>query len=128
MTRDEVLAVVAEVIHEKLDRNEKRVELTEATALGANLGADSLDQVEVLMELEDRFGLKGIPDAEAEKLTTVGLMVNYIFGALETRPPNAVQAGPKEEKSVEVDNDEDKESWDPEYDPHNDGIGSDDLG
>ncbi len=44
-----------------------------------DLGADSLDQVELVMALEEEFGAD-IPDEEAEKLTTVGDAINYIEG------------------------------------------------
>jgi len=42
-----------------------------------DLGADSLDTVELIMQLEEEFGLE-IPDEEAEKLTSVGAAVEYI--------------------------------------------------
>ena len=42
-----------------------------------DLGADSLDTVELIMQLEEEFGME-IPDEEAEKLTTVGSAVDYI--------------------------------------------------
>lgn len=44
-----------------------------------DLGADSLDTVELIMQLEDEFSLE-IPDEEAEKLTTVGAVIEYIDG------------------------------------------------
>ena len=43
-----------------------------------NLGADSLDTVELVMALEEAFGLE-IPDEEAEKIKTVGDTVNYVL-------------------------------------------------
>ena len=46
---------------------------------GASPLADSLDTVELVMALEDEFGLD-IPDEEAEKLTTVGKAMEYILG------------------------------------------------
>jgi acyl carrier protein len=42
-----------------------------------DLGADSLDTVEFIMELEDEFGVE-VPDEEAEKLTTVGDVVTFL--------------------------------------------------
>jgi acyl carrier protein len=42
-----------------------------------DLNADSLDVVELIMALEEEFGLE-IPDEDAEKLTTVGAAVNYV--------------------------------------------------
>lgn len=44
-----------------------------------DLGADSLDAVELLMAVEDEFGLE-IPDEEAEKLTTVQQTIDYVRG------------------------------------------------
>ncbi len=43
-----------------------------------DLGADSLDTVELVMALEEAFGLE-IPDEEAEKIKTVGDTVNYVL-------------------------------------------------
>ena len=47
-----------------------------------DLGADSLDQVELVMALEEEFGAD-IPDEDAEKLTTVGDAIKYIEGHIE---------------------------------------------
>ncbi len=46
-----------------------------------DLGADSLDQVELVMALEEEFGME-IPDEEAEKITTVGEAVKFISSHL----------------------------------------------
>ncbi len=43
-----------------------------------DLGADSLDQVELVMELEEQFGVEEIPEDEAAQLKTVGDVVNYV--------------------------------------------------
>lgn len=51
--------------------------MTNNASFTNDLGADSLDKVELIMELEKNFGVS-IPDDEAEKLRTVGQAINYI--------------------------------------------------
>lgn len=51
--------------------------INEETNIVDNLGADSLDVVELIMSVEDEFGL-AISDEEAAELTTVGKIVEYI--------------------------------------------------
>jgi acyl carrier protein len=75
MTKEEILAKVKAVVAEKLNVGEDQV-TTEAKFV-EDLGADSLDQVELIMALEDDFELK-IPEEEAEKLVTVGNAIDYI--------------------------------------------------
>ena len=66
---------VTNIIVEKLSVEESRV-VPEASFLD-DLGADSLDTVELIMEFEEEFDLE-IPDEDAEKITTVGAALEYI--------------------------------------------------
>ena len=77
MERDELLKKVRAIVADKLSISEEQV--TETASFTEDLGADSLDTVELVMALEDEFGLD-IPDEEAEKLTTVGKAMDYILG------------------------------------------------
>ena len=53
-------------------------EVTVDSSFQEDLNADSLDLVELIMEMEDRFKIK-IPDEEAEKIATVGQAVDYVL-------------------------------------------------
>lgn len=66
---------VKKIVVEKLQVDEKQV--TETASFVEDLGADSLDTVELVMDLEEHFGIE-IPDEEAEKLKTVKDAVDYI--------------------------------------------------
>ena len=66
---------VKEVIIDKLGVEEDKI-VPEASFVD-DLGADSLDTVELIMQLEEEFGIE-IPDEEAEKMTTVKSVVDYI--------------------------------------------------
>ena len=68
---------VKEIIVEQLGVNAEQV-TTEASFID-DLGADSLDTVELIMAFEEEFGAE-IPDEEAEKLTTVGKVTEYLKG------------------------------------------------
>lgn len=66
---------VKKIIAEQLGVSEDQI-TTDAKFI-EDLGADSLDQVELIMALEEEFGAD-IPDEDAEKMTTVGKAVEYI--------------------------------------------------
>ena len=69
--RDKVIKIVCEQMGQSEDK------VNEETSFINDLGADSLDTVELVMELEDEFELS-IPDEEAEKIRTVGDAIKYI--------------------------------------------------
>ncbi len=77
MEKDDLFKKVRGIVADKLSISEDQV--TEGASFIDDLGADSLDTVELVMALEDEFGLD-IPDEEAEKLTTVGKAMDYIQG------------------------------------------------
>ena len=69
--RDRVVDIVCEQMGTTKDK------VTEETSFINDLGADSLDTVELVMEFEDEFDLN-IPDEDAEKIQTVGDAIKYI--------------------------------------------------
>ena len=73
----EISSKVKAIIVDKLVIDES--EVTDDSNFMSDLGADSLDTVELIMEFEKEFDLQ-IPDDEAEKITTVGEAIKYIEG------------------------------------------------
>ena len=75
MSSEDVFDKVKEIIVEQLGVAENAV--TQEASFIDDLGADSLDIVELIMALEEEFDIE-IPDADAEKIVTVGDVVDYI--------------------------------------------------
>ena len=71
----EISSKVKAIIVDKLVIDES--EVTDESNFMSDLGADSLDTVELIMEFEKEFDIQ-IPDDEAEKITTVGEAIEYI--------------------------------------------------
>ena len=75
MEEQKVFDQVKKVVIEQLGVNES--EVTREASFVDDLGADSLDTVELVMALEESFGIE-IPDEDAEKIKTIGNTITYI--------------------------------------------------
>lgn len=82
MEREELLKKIKAIVADKLSISEDQV--TEEASFIDDLGADSLDTVELVMALEDEFNMD-IPDEEAEKLTTIGKAMDYFLVRLSKK-------------------------------------------
>lgn len=76
MERSEALAAIAEVAVEVLDVEE--TEISESARFKEDLEADSLDLVELVMGLEERFDIE-VPEEDLEDVTTVGQAVDLVL-------------------------------------------------
>jgi acyl carrier protein len=79
MKKEEVLSRLKEIIEDRLDVEEDQI-VPEASFV-EDLGADSLDIVELIMGIEEEFDIE-IPDEDAEKLTSVGEAMNYTLAKI----------------------------------------------
>jgi len=76
MTRDEVTALVRDHLAEELEVDAARI--TPESRFKEDLDADSLDLYELVMELEDRYGVT-VPEEDAAKIKTVGDAVDFVL-------------------------------------------------
>lgn len=79
LTKEEIRAKIKSIVTENLGVSEDQV--TDDAQFSQDLGADSLDQVELVMALEEEFGAE-IRDEDADKLNTVGDAIAYIESRL----------------------------------------------
>ena len=77
MNREDALKRISKVVAGQLSLDES--EIQEGSSFTADLGADSLDTVELVMAFEEEFGSE-ISDSEAEKILTVGDAIKFIEG------------------------------------------------
>jgi acyl carrier protein len=82
-TREEVLALVRAHLSEELGIDASAIE--EETRFKEDLEADSLDLVELVVELEDRYGIR-ITDEEAERIKTVGQAIDFVLAHAPVKP------------------------------------------
>jgi acyl carrier protein len=75
MSKQEILEKVQSIVAETLGI--EQVQVTPTASFANDLGADSLDTVELVMALEETFDIE-IPDEEAEKILTVQQAIDYI--------------------------------------------------
>jgi len=79
MKMEEITARLREIVMDRLDVEEDQIKPD--ASFVEDLGADSLDIVELIMGIEEEFDIE-IPDEDAEKLTNVGEAMEYIKGKL----------------------------------------------
>ena len=79
---EDIESKVIQIVSEQMSVDKS--EITRQTSFVNDLNADSLDTVELVMELEDEFDMT-IPDEEAEKLKTVGEAIDYINKQLSVK-------------------------------------------
>ena len=76
MDKEQALEKIREVVSKQLGIEKEKI--NESSSFFADLGADSLDQVELVMAFEEEFEVE-IPDEDAEKLVTVSDAVSYLI-------------------------------------------------
>lgn len=79
MNLEEVQAKLKEIVMDRLNAEEEQIK--QEASFVEDLGADSLDIVELIMGIEEEFDIE-IPDEDAEKLTTVGEAMSYVKAKL----------------------------------------------
>ena len=79
MTRSEIFDKISQMIKEQMHHED--MEVTEETSLKDELGVDSIDLMEFVVDLEDEFSIE-IPDDDIETIEQLGDMLDYLEGRL----------------------------------------------
>ena len=69
---------IKDILAEQLELNPDKIEMS--AELSSDLGADSLDAIDIVMSIEDQYGIE-VPDSVIENMKTVEDIVNFIEGA-----------------------------------------------
>ncbi len=80
MSNEEILKVLRELVAEQFAKDPEDIDLD--TAFEGDLGADSVDLVELVMAMEEEFEIGEVQEEELSGLKTVGDAVNYLAGKL----------------------------------------------
>ncbi len=83
MKREDILDLIRNHLADELEVEPARI--AEGTRFKEDLEADSLDLVELVVELEDRYGLR-ITDEEAERIKTVGQAIDFVMAHAPVKP------------------------------------------
>lgn len=94
-TREAVMERAVELFVQQL--GEKPVNIVEGANIAEDLDADSLDRVELVMEIEDQFDIK-ISDEDAQKIETVGQAVDYVLAHADPAKLDSVLSTPYDPK------------------------------
>ena len=81
--KNDITERIIEIVAEKMDKPKE--EITPEKSFINDLGADSLDTVELMMDIEDEFDLS-IPEEEAQKITTIGDAIKYVEEHAGSKP------------------------------------------
>jgi len=106
MNRSEMRNLIIATLARHLNVSEQRV--TESADLCEDLGADSLDVVELVLEFEEMFKVE-IPDDDVEQITTVGNTIDYLLGMVNNSMIEETEVQPEEQPVPPVDPEDEPE-------------------
>ena len=109
MTKNELFNQIKKIISEKFNLEEDDVKLS--TSFVEDIGADSLDLVDLVMALEDEFGIK-VDEQDTDRLKTLEDVINYVYEKLGGSAEDEDITEDTLESSLEDDDDSDEDDLD----------------